>query len=146
MICSFAGENPGDFALNCQVTKGSFRSVVVPWNPIGTQERENGISVSLKTLLVLDGDLVTGRTAANGVAVEAIHLLLVLPQVQCFQAESLDVLKNWNQYVTHRGDELLILIVERILPKVVVQIPDQVYEALLLREWQCIVPPVKVRN
>jgi len=78
--------------------------------------------------------------------VEGIHAMAMLPQMKSLQPESLSVRKDWQQEITHRGNESFQLDIERILPKIIVQVANQMHKAFLLQTRKRVITAVKIRN
>ena len=61
------------------------------------------------------------------------------------QPVALNILDNRHQQITEGRDELLVFGVEWVLPKIVVQVPDEMHQALLLPTCYRVVTAVEVR-
>ena len=68
----------------------------------------------------------------------------VFAEMAGFKTEPLNVFEERNQQITDSRDKPLQLIVEWTLPKIVVQVSDQMDEALLLRAREGIVASIKI--
>ena len=76
--------------------------------------------------------------------IKAINVLHVLVQVAAFQPKRQDILKDRENEVTNMEDELFILLKKRVLPKIVIQVADQVRPALLLPARHGVVATVEI--
>ena len=119
------GKRSGDFPLDREVSNGSLGGVVVPRNAVMFQEREKRVFVAHKSLYIFRGDFLAGRKSVDGSAVEPLHPPGMLPQMECFQPKSLDAFENWDKKIPHGCHEPLEFFIKRILPKILVQVSDQ---------------------
>ena len=53
-------------------------------------------------------------------------------QIASPEAKALNIGEDWNQQITNCGNKVLELIVKRMLPEFIIQIPDQMNKAFLL--------------
>ena len=68
----------------------------------------------------------------------------MLTEVTDFETEPFNVLENRSNQITETNDKPLKLIVKWILPKVIVQVSDQMDEAFLLPAGKRIVSSIKI--
>ena len=93
---------------------------------------EKRVPIPNKPLNISGSQFAPWRSAKNHLLVETLNRRLVFSQVSCLQTKPIDVSKNWSEYITDSDNQGLVFCIEWILPEVVVQIPDQMYQALLL--------------
>jgi hypothetical protein len=68
----------------------------------------------------------------------------VFAEVPRLEAEPLSVFEKRNQQSTNSRDKALEFVVKWILPKIIVQVPDQMDEAFLLRARKRIISSIKI--
>jgi hypothetical protein len=68
----------------------------------------------------------------------------VLAEMSSFKPEPLDVFQKRNEQITYRSNEPLEFIVEGILPKIIVQISDEMDKAFLLATRKCVISTIKI--
>ena len=88
--------------------------------------------------------VVHGRLSRDHFSVEAIDATTVFAQMAALQAKPLNVFENRNQQITDGHDKALKFLVKRILPKVIIQVSDQMDEAFLLPTGERVVSSIKV--
>src|SRR5205814_10420293 len=125
-------ERPRDLPLNCQLPDGPFRHVVLPRDPVATQEGEQAVPVAVEPLAVLFGQLGTLLPPRNVSQVEPLNLLAILPQVPGLQTEPIHGPEHRHEEAPDLLREGLQLLVERRLPEIVVDVPDEMDQTLLL--------------
>src|SRR5262249_59163197 len=119
-----------------------FRPVVVPGDPVVVEEREQLVPVLQQPLAIPLGYLRAGGTPCDGVE-ETIDRSPVLAQVSPPQPVPVDGLDDPPEQTPELARERLQLLVPRVAPDVLVEVPDQMHEALLLRAAQRIVSGVE---
>src|SRR5205823_7204278 len=109
-----------------------FRHIIVPWNAVLLQEAKQAVSIPEKPLLILLGDFSLVYSAINDMFVKSLDRLLVLMQVPSLQIIFLNVAHDGNKQALKSTGKPFKLRVIRVLPEIVIQISDQVYQAFLL--------------
>jgi hypothetical protein len=137
-------ECAGDFALNRQVAKRPLGSVIVPRNTVILNEGEQRLLVPLEPLPIPRNRVMHGGLRRDHFSVEAIDPPTVFAQMAALQAEPLNVFENRNQQITEGHDKSLKFLVKRILPKVIIQVSDQMNKAFLLPAGERVVTSIKV--
>jgi hypothetical protein len=70
----------------------------------------------------------------------------VLPEMAGFAPELLDIHEHRYQQVAHRRNEMFVLGIKWVFPKIVIQVADQMHEAFLLLAFDRVVAAVEVRH
>jgi hypothetical protein len=141
---AFLAERAGDFALNRQVAKRPLSSVIVPRNTVILNEGEQRLLVPLEPFPIPHNRVMHGGLLCDYFSVEAIDPRTVFAQMADLKAEPLNVFENRNQQITEGHDKALKFIVKRILPKVIIQVSDQMNKAFLLPAGERVVSSIKV--
>ena len=114
--------------------------------PSCVQEREEAVPVAVEPLLVRLGRLRRILLPDDVLLVEPLDFLVELPQVPGLQAEAIDRLQDRHEQGLDLHGECLQFLVERSLPEVVVDVADEVDEALLLSAWDAVVAGVEIAD
>lgn len=110
------------------------------------EENAKTLPVSLKPLLIGDGDLRLIGLVRDGSLVEPVHGLLEPAQVPCFQSILVDRLDHGYEQIADIENERLELAVEGIAPEVFVEVSYEVDKAFLLRAFDRVVTGIEVRD
>ena len=114
------------------MSQRSFGSVIMPEDSIVLEKRKEAVSIADKAFLVCDDQFGCVLFASNCLGVKCIDVLHEFLQVPFFQAVFLYRFHNRDNQVSdfrHKGS---IFVIERVFPKIVVQITDEVHSTLLL--------------
>ena len=126
------------------MTKCSLRSIVVPRYAVIINEGEQGVLVPLKSLPIARSRFAHESLSRDHFSIEAINPIPVFAEVPRLEAEPLSVFEKRNQQSTNSRDKALEFVVKWILPKIIVQVPDQMDEAFLLRARKRIISSIKI--
>lgn len=137
-------ERARDLPLDCQMAKRSLRSVVVPWNAVILNEGKKRFLVPLKPLAIPRCRVSQRSLSRDHFTVEAIDPTLVFAKVARLKAKPVNVFENRSEQITDGYDKPLKLLVKWILPKIIVQVPDQMDQAFLLLARKSVVSPIKI--
>jgi hypothetical protein len=124
---------------------GVFCIVVVPGDPIIAKESEQLIAVFLKPLFAFLNHL-TARFDLSNPFIETPHIHEMFFKVVPFEAKSVYGFNHWFQQSCEVSDDLLKIVVERMIQGCIVQIANKVDETFLLRTFEGFVCSIEVRN
>src|SRR5439155_1654279 len=110
------------------------------------KEGKQRLLVPLKPLPISCREVARGSLSRNHVSVEAIDQAPVFAQMTGFKTEPLSVFEKRNQQAADRRHKPLKFIVKWILPKIIIQVSDQMDEAFLLPTRKRIVSPIKISD
>jgi len=122
-----------------------FGVVVVPRNAVEVQKREQFVPVLLETITAGQGCR-TFVFGSNHLTIEAVHCDNVLSQEVLLQTMTVNVLHDDLQELPETLDEVLQLLVVRIVQHRAVQISHKMDQAFLLRTSERIIDGVKIRH
>src|SRR6266436_39561 len=128
------------------MAKRALSNIIVPRDSVIAQECEKRFPIAREPLVVCCCDFALRRGPVDGSFVESFNGLFVLPEMPCFQPESVHVFKYWYYQVPDRDQEAFIFDVEWILPEVVVQVPDEMDKTFLLAARHRVVAAIEVGN
>jgi hypothetical protein len=82
--------------------------------------------------------------ARDHLAVEFLDPVTMFLQVASFETKPLNISEHWKQQITNCGHKAFELIVKRVLPEFIIQVPDQMNKTFLLLTEQSVVSAVKI--
>src|SRR5262252_1699376 len=121
------------------------RIIIVPRDTIMIEKCEKLIAVLLKALFVIDCYCTLIITFGK-FFVEMLNEVLVLAQKTRFQPKPINCLNHGFQQYRKVSHQLFHLFIEGLSEKVIVQIPHEMNQALLLRTVNGVIRSIKVRD
>jgi hypothetical protein len=137
-------EEAGDLPLNRKLADASFGSVVVPRDTIFVQESEEAFSVADESLLVGADQFIGILLLVDPLAVEPLHLPLMLVEVSSLEAVPLHVCHQRDEQFPEGTDERLEGCVVWVLPKVLIHVADEMNQAFLLTAVARIIAGIEI--
>src|SRR5262249_54537646 len=129
-----------------QLPDSPFGHVILPGDAVLVQEREETVAVAVEPLSVCFGYFGAVIPPSDVPLIEPLHFPVELPQVPGLQSEAIDGPKDRDEQRADLHGECLQLLVERSLPEVIVDVADEVDEALLLPAWDAVVAGIEVAH